>query len=44
MLGTLSLGKILMWAFALIFPNRRELARKEIQSNFDVIRLCLAPA
>jgi GT2 family glycosyltransferase len=43
MLAGLSVAKLLAWTAACIWPKQRELARKEIHSNLDVIRVCLAP-
>lgn len=40
MLGSLSLAKMVGWSGAYALPSRREVARKELQSNRDVVRLC----
>ena len=41
MLGLLSLIKLILWGIARIVPGKREQAQKELQSNLDVIRLCV---
>ena len=41
MLAALSLGKLLVWGAFLVFPGKRERARKELCSNLDVIKLCV---
>jgi len=43
LLGSLSLSKILVWAPAALFPQWRERAQKELQSNVEVVRLCYHP-
>jgi GT2 family glycosyltransferase len=40
MLATLSLAKMLVWGMAYVLPGRRELARKELHSNSEVLKLC----
>ena len=40
MLGGMSLLKIVVWGVAGILPQQRERARKELQSNVDVVKLC----
>lgn len=40
MLGGLSLSKMAYWGAAGLVPQQREQARKEIQSNWDVVKLC----
>lgn len=40
MLAGLSLGKLMVWGAFYLFPNRRELASKELRSNTEVLRLC----
>lgn len=40
MLAILSLGKMIVWGIAFIFPHLRERARQELQSNLDVVKLC----
>ena len=44
MLGVLSLVKSVFWAFTLILPSKRDLAQKEIRSNFEVLGLCITLA
>jgi GT2 family glycosyltransferase len=41
MLGLLSLGKLAAWSLAYLLPGKQSLARSEIQSNLEVIQLCL---
>jgi len=41
MLGLLSLGKLAAWSLAYLLPGKRSLARSEIQSNLEIIQLCL---
>ena len=41
MLGGLSMAKLGLWSAATISPQHRERARKEQQSNLDVVKLCL---
>jgi len=41
LLGVLSVAKALVWALAYILPQKRDLAKKELHSNFEVIGLCL---
>lgn len=40
MLLLLSLGKMLGWGVAWIFPVGRDRAQKELKSNLDVVKLC----
>jgi len=40
MLAVLSLGKMMVWGIMFLFPNRRDLAHKELRSNIDVLSLC----
>jgi N-acetylglucosaminyl-diphospho-decaprenol L-rhamnosyltransferase len=40
LLGILSLAKSVVWAVMLILPQKQDLARKELRSNFDVIGFC----
>jgi GT2 family glycosyltransferase len=44
MLGILSVMKILIWAVMFLLPRKRDLARKELRSNLDVLRLCVTLA
>ncbi|MEZ4555373.1 MAG: glycosyltransferase family 2 protein [Caldilineaceae bacterium] len=41
MLGGLSMAKLALWSAASISPQHRERARKEQQSNLEVVKLCL---
>lgn len=41
MLGILSFVKLIVWSISYVLPNKRELAKKELHSNIDVIRLCV---
>ncbi len=41
MLGILSVAKLIPWAVMFILPNKRDIAQKELQSNMEVIRLCV---
>jgi len=41
LLGILSVAKSLWWAIMFILPQKRDLAQKELRSNFEVIGLCL---
>lgn len=41
MLAVLSIIKLIVWSFALIFPSKREQANKELRSNLDVVKLCV---
>jgi GT2 family glycosyltransferase len=41
LLGILSVAKLIAWAFIIILPNKRDRAQKEIQSNLEVLRLCV---
>jgi N-acetylglucosaminyl-diphospho-decaprenol L-rhamnosyltransferase len=43
MLGGLSLAKILIWGGMFLLPGKREHAGKELQSNLDVVKICLSP-
>lgn len=38
--GSLSMLKLIIWTGMVVFPQWRELARKELRSNFDIVRLC----
>jgi hypothetical protein len=40
MLAGLSLGKMIVWGIFFLLPSRRDLARKELSSNTDVLKLC----
>lgn len=40
MLAALSLAKLLVWGAYYAFPKRRDLARRELHSNIEVIKLC----
>jgi N-acetylglucosaminyl-diphospho-decaprenol L-rhamnosyltransferase len=40
MLAILSVFKILVWGFLYLIPNKREQAKGELRSNFDVIEIC----
>lgn len=40
MLGILSLGKLLFWCLAFLLPPKRRIARKEIGSNIEVLKIC----
>ena len=40
MLGGMSLLKMVIWSAAGLLPQQRERARKELQSNIDVVKLC----
>jgi hypothetical protein len=44
MLGFLSFFKLIIWSISLALPNKRELAKKELRSNVDVIGLCISLA
>lgn len=44
MLGFLSLAKLIPWAIAFVLTNKRDLARKELHSNWEVIGLCITLA
>jgi GT2 family glycosyltransferase len=41
MLGVLSLAKLIVWAVAYMIPGKRERAKQELDSNLDVIKLCV---
>jgi N-acetylglucosaminyl-diphospho-decaprenol L-rhamnosyltransferase len=41
MLAVLSVGKLMLWGIAYLFPYWNDLAEKELQSNLEVIHLCL---
>ena len=41
MLGSLSLAKMVGWGGAYVLPGKREQAVKELNSNKDVVKLCL---
>ena len=40
MLGTLSIVKLVVWSVAYVIPSQRERAQLELDSNWDVVRLC----
>ena len=40
MLAGLSLVKLIGWSVAYLLPSKRQLAKKELSSNLEVIRLC----
>jgi N-acetylglucosaminyl-diphospho-decaprenol L-rhamnosyltransferase len=40
MLGILSLIKMLIWAILSIFPDQKDKAKKELNSNIEVVKLC----
>lgn len=40
MLGGLSLSKLVVWSPVSLLPQQRERARKELQSNIDVLKFC----
>jgi N-acetylglucosaminyl-diphospho-decaprenol L-rhamnosyltransferase len=40
MLAALSLGKMLVWGAAYFIPGKRDLSRKELHSNAEIIGLC----
>ena len=40
MLGSLSFMKMVGWSGAYVVPRKRELAKKELRSNTDVVKLC----
>jgi len=44
MLGMLSFAKLIIWMVAYLLPGKRDHAKKELQSNIDVIRLCVSLA
>ena len=44
MLGILSAAKLITWATLSILPGRRDLAKKELRSNLEVIGLCVTLA
>lgn len=44
MLGTLSFAKLVVWALLLFVPDKRDTAKKELQSNVEVIGLCVTLA
>ncbi len=41
MLGILSTVKLIPWVIASAFPNKRDVAQKELHSNLEVIGLCI---
>ena len=41
MLVLLGIAKMAIWGFAYIIPTKRELAKNELGSNLDVVKLCL---
>ena len=44
MLGGLSVAKLIPWGLLFALPSKRDLAKKELASNLEVIKLCLTPA
>ncbi len=42
-LGGLSLAKLFVWLLIWAVPDKRGRARKELDSNVDVVKLCLNP-
>jgi N-acetylglucosaminyl-diphospho-decaprenol L-rhamnosyltransferase len=40
MLVWLSILKIIMWGIVYLFPGKRNLAAKELGSNFEIVKLC----
>jgi hypothetical protein len=40
MFASLSLAKIAVWGGAYALPGKREIARKELRSNSDVLKVC----
>jgi GT2 family glycosyltransferase len=44
MLGMLSSAKLIIWMVAYLLPGKRDNAKRELQSNIDVIRLCVSLA
>jgi GT2 family glycosyltransferase len=43
LLGILSLAKLVVWVLAFVLTNKRDQARKELNSNLEVIALCIKP-
>ncbi|MFN2118431.1 MAG: glycosyltransferase family 2 protein [Candidatus Promineifilaceae bacterium] len=41
LLGGMSLAKMLFWSVFGVFPKQRDRAVKELQSNLDVVKLCI---
>jgi hypothetical protein len=41
MLAGMSLGKLIYWTLANGLPSKKEQAKKELQSNLDVLKLCI---
>jgi hypothetical protein len=41
LLGVLSIAKAVFWFLIYLFPKHRDVAQKELRSNFEVIGLCL---
>ena len=41
MLASLSIMKLGMWSLIFIFPDKREMANRELLSNIDVVKLCI---
>jgi N-acetylglucosaminyl-diphospho-decaprenol L-rhamnosyltransferase len=41
LLGILSFAKAVWWSIIFLLPQKRDLARKELHSNFEVLGLCL---
>ncbi|MGZ9225113.1 MAG: glycosyltransferase family 2 protein, partial [Anaerolineales bacterium] len=44
MLGILTVAKLIPWVILFILPSQRDLAKKELRSNWDVIGLCVTLA
>jgi hypothetical protein len=44
MIGVISVAKLITWAIAFVLPKSRDLAKRELQSNFEVIGLCVSLA
>ena len=42
MIGALSLIKLAIWGLLFIIPGRREKSRQELDSNLDVVKVCLS--
>lgn len=41
LIGLSSLLKLIAWSLAHLIPGKQEQARKELQSNLEVIQLCV---
>jgi N-acetylglucosaminyl-diphospho-decaprenol L-rhamnosyltransferase len=44
MLAILTIAKLIPWVILFILPNKRDLAKKELHSNWEVIGLCITLA